>query len=135
MHDRCPLPIPRAFWKEHLLVLQVMRCMYTLEAAGTRSKNFPEGAFGNSPAGDEMHVNFESSVAWCDSDKKQLQSCNKTRHQQGWPNISINIPACILRKHKLLLSHRLLKHICFVSGPGPLQLASSEGNSPENRLR
>lgn len=88
MHDRCPLPIPRTFWKEHLLVLQVMRCMYTLEAAGTRFKNFPEGAFGNSPAGDEMHVNFESSVAWCDSDKKQLQSCDEMLHQQVWPSTS-----------------------------------------------
>ena len=67
--------------------------MYTLEAAGTRSKNFPEGAFGNGPAGDEMHVNFESSMALCDSDIKQLQLCNAMLHQQSWPSISCQHPS------------------------------------------
>ncbi len=47
--------------------------MYTLEAAGTHCKNFPEGAFCNSPAGDEMHIHFENSMAWCDTDDS---SCN-----------------------------------------------------------
>lgn len=130
MHDRRPLPIPRTFQKEHVRVPQVTRRMHTLKAAGTQCKNFLEGAFCNSAAGDEMQVNFERSMAWCDSDIKQLQLCNEILHQQSWPNISCQHPSM----HSVHIQ-TLLKQICFVSGPGPLQLSSSEGNSPESRLR
>ncbi len=70
--------------------------MCTLEAAGTCSKNFPEGASGNSPAGDEMHVNFESSLAWSDGNKKQLQSCDEMHINRFGHAFHVNIPACIL---------------------------------------